>query len=122
MRQVFLVSLLSPLGNFRVLPAGILPWICALPPVLSNRATFPGNHVSSHVTRAFLHILILATVSFLLPRLRRRMIFLDRPRANILLVVSCLSSCWPIMGRMGLSRTHMPLGLALAPRRTTVLF
>ena len=103
MRRVFLVSLLSPLGSRLVLPSDILPWICALFPVFINQATFPGNQISFHMTHAFLNILIQATVSFLLPRLRLRMIFLDRPRANILLAVYRLSSCWPHMGRMGLS-------------------
>ena len=103
MWPVFLVSMLSPLGSHLVLPSGILLWICALPPVFSNLVTFPGNYISSHMTRAFLRILIRDTVSFLLPRLRLRMTFLGFPRANILLAVSHLSYCWPRMGRMNLS-------------------
>ena len=111
MRQVFLVSLLSPMGNSRVLPSDIISWIRAIPPVLSNQATFPGNHISSHATHAFLHILILANVSFLLPRSHQRMIFLDLPRASILLVVSRLPYCWPRMGRMGRDMITWECGL-----------
>ena len=103
MWRVFLVSLLIPLGSRQVLPSFILPCICALPPVFINKATFPGNGVSSHVTYAFIHILILATVSFLLPRSRLRIIFVGFPRAIILLVLSRLSFFWPHMGRMDLS-------------------
>ena len=101
--QVSLATMLSLLGNNLSLPSYVLPSILGLPLAPNIPATFPGSHASSRAAHASLRILTQAIRSSLTLCSRPFMIFLGHPRDSILLAVSRLTSCFPHIGRTGLS-------------------